>query len=131
MMMYVSYGLNVAIGIATFIISYIIFNSLKAAFIAIIVALVVLSICTMGGIYICLYDPKRNRYLGINLFYINCGIKGISFSMALYKAFAIEGPSITRGYLIRLVCESRNTQHAFLLMAFGLSLLVELLRNAP
>jgi hypothetical protein len=51
--------------------------------------------------------------------------------MALYKAFAIEGPSITRGYLIRLVCGSRNTQHAFLLMAFGLSLLVELLRNAP
>jgi hypothetical protein len=46
-----------------------------------------------------------------------------------YKAFAIEGPSITRGYLIRLVCESR-TQHAFYL-AFGLSLLVELLRNAP
>jgi hypothetical protein len=41
--MYVSYGLNVAIGIATFIISYVIFNfTLKAAFIAIIVALVIL-----------------------------------------------------------------------------------------
>jgi ABC-type bacteriocin/lantibiotic exporter with double-glycine peptidase domain len=40
--MYVSYGLNVAIGIA-FIISYVIFSfTLKAAFIAIIVALVVL-----------------------------------------------------------------------------------------
>jgi hypothetical protein len=46
-------------------------------------------------------------------------------------AFAIEGPTSPRGYLIRLVCGSRNTQHAFLLMAFGLSLLVELLRNAP
>jgi uncharacterized protein (DUF983 family) len=48
--MYVSYGLNVAIGIATFIISYIIFSStLKAAFIAIIVALVVLFPFVMMG----------------------------------------------------------------------------------
>jgi hypothetical protein len=47
--MYVSYGLNVA-GIATFIISHIIFNStLKAAFIAIIVALVVLFPFVMMG----------------------------------------------------------------------------------
>ncbi|WP_016989283.1 DUF983 domain-containing protein [Flavobacterium sp. ACAM 123] len=41
--MYVSYGLNVAIGIAAFIISYVIFSSsLKTAFIAIIVFLVLL-----------------------------------------------------------------------------------------
>ena len=38
--MYVSYGLNVAIGIAAFIISYVLFSSsLKVAFIAIIVSL--------------------------------------------------------------------------------------------
>jgi uncharacterized protein (DUF983 family) len=41
--MYVSYGLNVAIGIATFLISYLIFHtSLKIAFVAIIVALILL-----------------------------------------------------------------------------------------
>lgn len=41
--MYVSYGLNVAIGIAAFIVSYLIFHSsLKVAFIAIIASLVVL-----------------------------------------------------------------------------------------
>jgi uncharacterized protein (DUF983 family) len=39
--MYVSYGLNVAIGIAAFIISYVIFNaSLKIAFISIIASIV-------------------------------------------------------------------------------------------
>jgi uncharacterized protein (DUF983 family) len=41
--MYVGYGLNVALGVATFIISYIILNStIKTAFIAIIVAIIVL-----------------------------------------------------------------------------------------
>ncbi len=41
--MYVSYGLNVAVGIAAFIISYVIFKSnLKVAFAAIIVALIIL-----------------------------------------------------------------------------------------
>mgnify|MGYP003626240937 CR=1 FL=1 len=41
--MYVSYGLNVATGIAAFVISYLIFGStLKTAFIAIIVALIIL-----------------------------------------------------------------------------------------
>jgi uncharacterized protein (DUF983 family) len=66
--MYVSYGLNVAIGIATFIISYIIFNStLKAAFIAIIVALVVLFpfvIRWARNIYINMfvsYDPNFKK----------------------------------------------------------------------
>jgi uncharacterized protein (DUF983 family) len=40
--MYVSYGLNVAIGIAAFIISYVILNtSLKAAFISIIASMVI------------------------------------------------------------------------------------------
>ncbi len=40
--MYVSYGLNVAIGIAAFIVSYLFFStSLKTAFIAIIAALIV------------------------------------------------------------------------------------------
>jgi uncharacterized protein (DUF983 family) len=39
--MYVSYGLNVAIGIAAFIISYVIFNaSLKVTFISIIASLI-------------------------------------------------------------------------------------------
>ena len=39
--MYVSYGLNVAIGIAAFIVSYVIFNSsIKTAFIAIIASLI-------------------------------------------------------------------------------------------
>lgn len=41
--MYVSYGLNVAIGIAAFIISYVIFSaSIKVSFITIIVSLIVL-----------------------------------------------------------------------------------------
>ena len=41
--MYVSYGLNVAVGIAAFIVSYLIFNSsIKTSFIAIIVTLIVL-----------------------------------------------------------------------------------------
>ncbi len=41
--MYVSYGLNVAVGIAAFIVSYLIFNSsLKAAFISIIASLILL-----------------------------------------------------------------------------------------
>ncbi|HBN6702614.1 TPA: DUF983 domain-containing protein [Elizabethkingia anophelis] len=40
--MYVSYGLNVGVGIAAFIISYLIFNSsLKTSFIAIIVTLTI------------------------------------------------------------------------------------------
>jgi uncharacterized protein (DUF983 family) len=40
--MYVSYGLNVAIGIATFIVSYLLFgSSLKTAFIAIIATLII------------------------------------------------------------------------------------------
>jgi uncharacterized protein (DUF983 family) len=41
--MYVSYGLNVATGIAAFIVSYLIFNSsLKVAFISIIASLIIL-----------------------------------------------------------------------------------------
>ena len=41
--MYVSYGLNVAVGIAAFIISYLLFHSsIKTSFIAIIAALIVL-----------------------------------------------------------------------------------------
>ncbi|MES2239654.1 MAG: DUF983 domain-containing protein [Bacteroidota bacterium] len=41
--MYVSYGLNVGIGIASFIVSYLLFHaSLKTAFIAIVVTLIVL-----------------------------------------------------------------------------------------
>ncbi|HLF51175.1 DUF983 domain-containing protein [Flavobacterium sp.] len=41
--MYVSYGLNVAIGIAAFIVSFVILNcSLKTAFISIIAAIIVL-----------------------------------------------------------------------------------------
>jgi uncharacterized protein (DUF983 family) len=40
--MYVGYGLNVALGIAVFILSYLVFNSsIKTAFIAIIVAIIV------------------------------------------------------------------------------------------
>ena len=63
--MYVSYGLNVAIGIAAFIISYVIFNSdIKVAFISIIVSLVVLFPFVLRwsrNIYINMfvsYDPK-------------------------------------------------------------------------
>ncbi|MBA4317451.1 MAG: DUF983 domain-containing protein [Flavobacterium sp.] len=41
--MYVSYGLNVALGVAAFVISYLIFNSsIKTAFIAIIISNIVL-----------------------------------------------------------------------------------------
>lgn len=40
--MYVSYGLNVAVGIAAFIISYFFSSSLKVAFISIIVAILLL-----------------------------------------------------------------------------------------
>lgn len=40
--MYVSYGLNVAVGIAAFIVAYYISESLKTAFISIIVTLLVL-----------------------------------------------------------------------------------------
>jgi len=63
--MYVSYGLNVAIGIAAFIISYIIFNSdIKIAFISIIASLIVLFPFVLRwsrNIYINMfvsYDPK-------------------------------------------------------------------------
>jgi len=63
--MYVSYGLNVAIGIAAFIISYVIFGaSIKVAFISIIVSLVLLFPFVLRwsrNIYINMfvsYDPK-------------------------------------------------------------------------
>ncbi|TRX42204.1 DUF983 domain-containing protein [Flavobacterium restrictum] len=63
--MYVSYGLNVAIGIAAFIISYVIFKAgIKTAFIAIIASLVILFPWVLRwsrNIYINMfvsYDPK-------------------------------------------------------------------------
>jgi uncharacterized protein (DUF983 family) len=63
--MYVSYGLNVATGIAAFIISFVIFgSSLKVAFIAIIASLIVLFPFVLRwsrNIYINMfvsYDPK-------------------------------------------------------------------------
>ncbi|MBP2284282.1 uncharacterized protein (DUF983 family) [Flavobacterium sp. CG_23.5] len=63
--MYVSYGLNVAIGTAAFIISYVIFKSdIKVAFISIIVSLIVLFPFVLRwsrNIYINMfvsYDPK-------------------------------------------------------------------------
>jgi uncharacterized protein (DUF983 family) len=63
--MYVSYGLNVAVGIAAFIISFVIFgSSLKVAFIAIIASLIVLFPFVLRwsrNIYINMfvsYDPK-------------------------------------------------------------------------
>ncbi|MFV8365008.1 DUF983 domain-containing protein [Flavobacterium sp. XS1P27] len=63
--MYVSYGLNVAVGIAVFIISFVIFgSSLKVAFIAIIASLIVLFPFVLRwsrNIYINMfvsYDPK-------------------------------------------------------------------------
>ena len=66
--MYVSYGLNVAIGIAAFIISYVIFSSsLKTAFIAIIVALVILfpfALRWARNVYINMfvsYDPNFKK----------------------------------------------------------------------
>ena len=65
--MYVSYGLNVAIGIAAFIISFVIFNtSLKVAFISIIASLILLFPFVLRwsrNIYINMfvsYDPKTN-----------------------------------------------------------------------
>ena len=65
--MYVSYGLNVAIGIAAFIISFVIFGaSLKAAFISIIASLILLFPFVLRwsrNIYINMfvsYDPKTN-----------------------------------------------------------------------
>ena len=66
--MYVSYGLNVAIGIAAFIISFVFFgSSLKVAFISIIASLVVLFPIVLRwsrNIYINMfvsYDPKTNK----------------------------------------------------------------------
>lgn len=66
--MYVSYGLNVAVGIAAFLISFVIFgSSLKVAFIAIIASLIVLFPFVLRwsrNIYINMfvsYDPKTNR----------------------------------------------------------------------
>ena len=65
--MYVSYGLNVAIGIAAFIISFLIFGaSLKVAFIVIIAAIVLsfaIVLRLSRNIYINMfvsYDPKTN-----------------------------------------------------------------------
>jgi uncharacterized protein (DUF983 family) len=66
--MYVSYGLNVAVGIAAFLISFVIFgSSLKVAFIAIIASLIVLFPFVLRwsrNIYINMfvsYDPKTNQ----------------------------------------------------------------------
>lgn len=66
--MYVSYGLNVAIGIAAFIISFVIFGaSLKTAFIAIIAALILsfpFVLRLSRNIYINMfvsYDPKTKQ----------------------------------------------------------------------
>jgi uncharacterized protein (DUF983 family) len=63
--MYVSYGLNVGVGIATFIVSYLIFNSsIKTSFIAIIAALIIsfpIVLRLSRNIYINMfvsYDPK-------------------------------------------------------------------------
>jgi uncharacterized protein (DUF983 family) len=66
--MYVSYGLNVAIGIAAFVISFVIFeSSLKIAFLVIIVSLVILFPFVLRwarNIYINMfvsYNPKLNK----------------------------------------------------------------------
>jgi len=66
--MYVSYGLNVAIGIAAFIISFVFFgSSLKVAFISIIASLIILFPFVLRwsrNIYINMfvsYDPKTNK----------------------------------------------------------------------
>ena len=66
--MYVSYGLNVAIGIAAFVISFVLFeSSLKVAFLAIIVSLVILFPFVLRwarNIYINMfvsYDHKLNE----------------------------------------------------------------------
>ncbi|MDI1257241.1 MAG: DUF983 domain-containing protein [Flavobacterium sp.] len=62
--MYVSYGLNVAIGIITFIISFLISENIKTAFIAIIAAILLLFPIVMRlsrSIYINIfvaYEPK-------------------------------------------------------------------------
>jgi uncharacterized protein (DUF983 family) len=65
--MYVSYGLNVAVGIAAFIISFVVFKSnLKIAFVAIIASLIIsfpLILRLSRNIYINMfvsYDPKSN-----------------------------------------------------------------------
>lgn len=65
--MYVSYALNVALGIASFIISFFFFNSsIKTSFIAIIVTLTILFPIVLRvsrNIYINMfvsYDPKTN-----------------------------------------------------------------------
>ena len=65
--MYVSYGLNVAIGIAIFIISFVFFgSSLKVAFISIIASFIILLPFVLRwsrNIYINMfvsYDPKTN-----------------------------------------------------------------------
>ncbi|KIA87479.1 DUF983 domain-containing protein [Flavobacterium sp. AED] len=65
--MYVSYGLNVGVGIAAFIIAFVIFgSSLKVAFIAIIASLILLFpfiLRLSRNIYINMfvsYDPKAN-----------------------------------------------------------------------
>lgn len=66
--MYVSYGLNVGVGIVTFIISYLIFNSsLKTSFIAIVAILAILFPIILRfsrNIYINFfvsYHPKTNE----------------------------------------------------------------------
>ena len=66
--MYVSYGLNVALGVAAFIISYVILNSsIKTAFISIIVSNVVLFPFVLRwarNVYINMfvsYDPDTNK----------------------------------------------------------------------
>ncbi len=66
--MYVSYGLNVATGVAAFIISYVILGtSLKTAFIAIIIALIILFPYVLRwarNIYINMfvsYDPNWDK----------------------------------------------------------------------
>jgi len=66
--MYVSYGLNVAIGVAAFIISYVFFSSsVKVSFIVIIIALTLLFPFVLRwsrNIYINMfvnYDPKTNK----------------------------------------------------------------------
>ena len=66
--MYVSYGLNVAIGIGTFLLSYLVFEtSLKTAFIAIIIALLILFPFVLRwarNIYINMfvsYDPNWDK----------------------------------------------------------------------
>jgi uncharacterized protein (DUF983 family) len=64
--MYVSYGLNVALAVAAFVISYLIFNSsIKVAFIAIIVSNVVLFPFVLRwarNIYINMFVPFDKKY---------------------------------------------------------------------